>query len=125
MHNTIHINYFMAFYRASFPEATLLPKMQILKGHVIPWFQRWHMGFGIMREQGMESKHAHITLTLSPSLSLFLLSPSLSLHSTFPKMWKIILLPITATKKYHNSGVILDMFNNNILMILTNYGRGY
>ena len=64
-HNTFplteqHINNFMAFYRASFPEATILPKMHILEDHVIPWFQRWHVGFGIMGEQGAESIHAHI-----------------------------------------------------------------
>ena len=46
------INSFLAFYRASFPEATILPKMHILEDHVIPWFRRWHLGFGIMGEQG-------------------------------------------------------------------------
>ena len=55
-----HINNFMPFYRASFPEATMLPEMQILEDHVIPWFQRWHLGFGIMGEQGAESIHTHI-----------------------------------------------------------------
>ena len=54
------INNFLEFYRVSFPEATILPKMHILEDHVIPWFQRWHMGFGIMGEQGAESIHAHL-----------------------------------------------------------------
>ena len=48
------------FYRVSFPEATVLPNMHILEDHVIPWSQRWHMGFGITGNQGAESIHAHI-----------------------------------------------------------------
>lgn len=55
-----NINNFMAFYRASFPEATVLPKMHILEDHVVPWFSRWHLGFGLMGEQGAESIHAHL-----------------------------------------------------------------
>lgn len=51
---------FMADYRASFPQATVLPKMHILEDHVIPWFNRWHIGFGMMGEQGAESIHAHL-----------------------------------------------------------------
>ena len=49
----------MAFYRESFPEATVLPKMHILEDHVIPWMRRWHIGAGLMGEQGAESIHAH------------------------------------------------------------------
>ena len=51
---------FMADYRASFPQATVLPKMHILEDHVIPWFNQWHIGFGMMGEQGAESIHAHL-----------------------------------------------------------------
>ena len=51
---------FMAFYRESFPDATVLPKMHILEDHVIPWMRRWHIGAGLMGEQGAESIHAHI-----------------------------------------------------------------
>ena len=39
---------FMADYRASFPQATVLPKMHILEDHVIPLFNRWHIGFAMM-----------------------------------------------------------------------------
>ena len=53
---------FMADCRASFPQATVLPKMHILEDHVIPWFNRWHIiGFGMMGKQGAESIHAHLT----------------------------------------------------------------
>ena len=50
----------MACYRASFPQATVIPKMHILEDHVIPWFEWWHLGLGIMGEQGAESIHAHL-----------------------------------------------------------------
>ena len=50
----------MADYRASFPQVTVLPKMHILEDHVIPWFNRWHIGFGMMGEQGAQSIHAHL-----------------------------------------------------------------
>lgn len=45
----------MAFYRQTFPTATILPKMHILEDHVIPWMQRWHIGARLMGEQGAES----------------------------------------------------------------------
>jgi len=50
----------MAYYRSTFPAATVLPKMHILEDHTIPWLQRWHLGAGLMGEQGAESIHAHI-----------------------------------------------------------------
>ena len=50
----------MEFYRKSFPHSTVLPKMHILEDHVIPWFRRWRLGFGLMGEQGAEAIHAHM-----------------------------------------------------------------
>lgn len=47
----------MSFYRQNFPEATVLPKMHMLEEHVIPWLREWHVGFGLMGEQGAESIH--------------------------------------------------------------------
>lgn len=49
----------MAFYRENFPFASVLPKMHMLEEHVIPWLKRWHVGFGLVGEQGIESIHAH------------------------------------------------------------------
>lgn len=49
----------MYFYRESFPNATVLPKMHMLEEHVVPWLRRWHIGFGLMGEQGAESIHAY------------------------------------------------------------------
>ena len=52
-----NIKRFMEHYRESFPESTFTPKMHFLEEHVIPWLQRWRVGFGVMGEQGMESIH--------------------------------------------------------------------
>ena len=50
---------FMAYYRKEFPHATVLPKMDMLEEHVVPWLRQWHVGFGLLGEQGMESIHKH------------------------------------------------------------------
>ena len=34
--------------------------MHILEDHVIPWMRKWHVGAGLMGEQGAESLHSHI-----------------------------------------------------------------
>ena len=49
-----NIEVFMAFYRTTFPHATVIPKMHLLESHV----RRWHLGFGRMGEQGAKSIHA-------------------------------------------------------------------
>jgi hypothetical protein len=49
----------MEYYRTHFPHATVLPKMHMLEEHVIPWLRKWHVGFGLLGEQGVESVHAH------------------------------------------------------------------
>lgn len=49
----------MTFYRDTFPWATILPKMHMLEEHVVPWLRMWHVGFGLMGEQGAESIHAY------------------------------------------------------------------
>ena len=54
------ISTFMAFYRETFPHATVIPKMHIMEDHIVPWLRRWRLGSGLMGEQGAESIHAHI-----------------------------------------------------------------
>lgn len=49
----------MECYRSTFPEATVLPKMHFLEEHAIPWLRRWHVGVGMMGEQGAESIHKY------------------------------------------------------------------
>ena len=48
----------MAYYRRHFPQASILPKMHMLEEHVVPFFNKWKAGFGMMAEQGAESIHA-------------------------------------------------------------------
>lgn len=52
----------MKTYRETFPSATVLPKMHMLEEHVVPWLRRWHIGFGLMGEQGAESIHAYFNM---------------------------------------------------------------
>ena len=60
-HNTEKdIKTFLDYYRVTFPEATILPKMHILEDHTVSWMRRWHLGAGMMGEQGAESIHAHM-----------------------------------------------------------------
>lgn len=54
-----HIVDFMSYYRQHFPNATVLPKMHMLEEHVVPWLKKFHVGFGLLGEQGIESIHAH------------------------------------------------------------------
>ena len=49
----------MATYREKFSHATITPKLHLLEEHVVPWLERWHVGFGVMGEQGAESIHAY------------------------------------------------------------------
>ena len=58
------ISTFMAFYRETFPHATVLPKMHIMEDHVVAWLRRWRLGSGLMGEQGAESIHVHIIMKL-------------------------------------------------------------
>ena len=50
----------MAYYRAHYPEATVIPKMHLLEEHMVPWLRRWHIATGLMGEQGAESLHVHL-----------------------------------------------------------------
>lgn len=33
--------------------------MHMLEVHVLPWLRKFHVGFGLLGEQGIESIHAH------------------------------------------------------------------
>ena len=56
----IVIDNFMAYYRSTFPEATVTPKMHIMEDHITQFLQMWRVGFGFHGEQGAESLHALI-----------------------------------------------------------------
>ena len=56
----------MTFFRESFPQATVPIKMHLLEDHAVPWAKSFHVGFGLLGEQGAESIHAKFTrLSLS------------------------------------------------------------
>ena len=50
----------MAFYREQFPNSSITPKLHMLEEHLVPWLQRWKVGFGLLGEQGAECIHAFI-----------------------------------------------------------------
>ncbi len=54
-----NIRTFMEYYRTTFPNSTVTPKLHMLEDHVIPWLSKWHGGFGLMGEQGAESIHKY------------------------------------------------------------------
>ncbi len=54
------ITNFLSYYREKFPQATTTVKLHLLEDHMIPFFKRWKVGFGLMGEQGAESIHASI-----------------------------------------------------------------
>nr|XP_047127232.1 uncharacterized protein LOC124808257 [Hydra vulgaris] len=48
----------MEFYRMTWPEATITPKMHLLESHVSQFIEKWRLGIGVYGEQGGESLHA-------------------------------------------------------------------
>ena len=43
----------MTFFRESFPQATVPIKMHLLEDHAVPWAKSFHVGFGLLGEQGL------------------------------------------------------------------------
>ena len=64
------ITTFMAFYRENLPQATVLPKMHILEEHILPFMEKWHVGCGLLSEQGAE-KHPRIFQYIGPHIQLY------------------------------------------------------
>lgn len=61
----LNIKEFLSFYRKEFPrekfpKATILPKIPLLEDHMLDWLRKYHLGAGLMGEQGAESIHAHL-----------------------------------------------------------------
>ena len=52
------IDDFLAFYRDSWPHATITPKLHMLEDHVVPFLNKWGVGLGFLGEHGAESIHA-------------------------------------------------------------------
>ena len=51
----------MAFFRDTFPTATVPIKMHLVEDHAIQWAAAYHVGYGLLGEQGAESIHAKFT----------------------------------------------------------------
>ena len=49
---------FLSYYRDSFPDSSMTPKMHFLEEHVVPWICHWRVGLSFHGEQGAESIHA-------------------------------------------------------------------
>jgi hypothetical protein len=46
-----NIKEFMTFYRTTFPQASVLPKMHMLEAHVILWLRSYGVGLGLMSRE--------------------------------------------------------------------------
>ena len=67
----IVIDKFTAYYRSTFPEATVTLKVHIMEDHIIQFLQMWQIGFGFHGEQGVESLHVLIRRTCKDATSLY------------------------------------------------------
>ena len=54
----------------TFPSATVLPKMNLLEQHVIPWLKKYRIGLGFNGDQGAESIHAAVNAITGASTSI-------------------------------------------------------
>ena len=48
----------MKYYRETFPDASVTPKMHTMERHIASQIRLWKVGMGILGEQGAESIHA-------------------------------------------------------------------
>ena len=53
-------SHFREIQTGEIPTATILPKIHLLEDHMVDWLRRFHLGAGLMGEQGAESIHAHL-----------------------------------------------------------------
>ena len=51
----------MAFFRDTFPTATVPIKMHLVEDHAVQWAAAYHVCYGLLGEQGAESIHAKFT----------------------------------------------------------------
>lgn len=52
------IDAFMSFYRSTFPNSSVTPKMHMMEQHMVKQLTTWRFGMGLLGEQGAESIHA-------------------------------------------------------------------
>ncbi|XP_057298106.1 uncharacterized protein LOC130629028 isoform X2 [Hydractinia symbiolongicarpus] len=56
-HTETAIENFMNYYRKTWPDASITPKLHMLENHAIDFVRRWGTAFGFYGEQGAESIH--------------------------------------------------------------------
>ena len=55
------IQEFLAFFRDTFPTATVPIKMHLMEDHAVQWAAAYHVGYGLLGEQSAESIHVKFT----------------------------------------------------------------
>ncbi|XP_065656336.1 uncharacterized protein LOC136081893 [Hydra vulgaris] len=50
----------MEFYRFTWPDASITPKMHLLENHVYQFIEKWRLGIGVYGEEGGESLHTEL-----------------------------------------------------------------
>ena len=50
----------MAYYRSTWPDQSVTPKLHMLEDHALYFLENWGSSFGLYGEQGVESLHATI-----------------------------------------------------------------
>lgn len=58
LHTESDIDNFLAYYRLTFPNSSVTPKLHMVEDHIVPFIQQWGIGIGMLGEQGAESIHA-------------------------------------------------------------------
>ena len=57
----LKIKEFLGFFRKTFPDVSITPKLHLLEDHVVKFWQLWRVGFGMLGEQGAESTTRYTT----------------------------------------------------------------
>ena len=57
IHVFCDIDEFIRYYRATFPEASIMCKLHMFEDHVVLFIRQCRVGLGVMAEQGAESIH--------------------------------------------------------------------
>jgi len=50
----------MAYFRATWPDQSITPKLHLLEDHVLNFIENWGSSFGLYGEQGVEGLHASL-----------------------------------------------------------------
>ena len=58
VHTVGDIDDFIRYYRSTFPNSSVTPKLHMLEDHVVPFLRRWRVGLGMLNEQDIESIHS-------------------------------------------------------------------